>query len=374
MQYFDKSRRGIALKICFVAPANSVHTKKWCKWFSQRGHDVYVISLTEDYDIEAKVYFLNSGVKPTDSEIRKLGYLKTIFQVKNIIREIQPDIVNAHYATSYGIITTLAGIDNFILSVWGSDVYDFPRQSIFHRFMLKFILHKAGGLFSTSKAMADECKQYTEKQFMITPFGVDVGLFSPERRARDNKEFVVGTVKTLSPKYGIINILKAVDIIKKMHPEIPIKLRIAGQGAHAEEYHKLAIDLGIGNITTWLGFISQEQAADEWANFDCAIIPSESESESFGVSAVEAEASGCPVIITDIPGLMEATKPGVTSIVVPRSSPEKIAEELVRLYRDSALRKQMGIAGRKFVEENYELNKCFMQVEECFKNYANKVI
>lgn len=362
------------MKICFVAPANSVHTKKWCKWFSQRGHDIYVISLTEDYDIEAKVYFLDSGVKPTDSAIRKLGYLKTVFQVKNIIRELQPDIVNVHYATSYGIITSLAGIDNFILSVWGSDVYDFPQNSIFHRLMIKFILHRAGSLFSTSKAMADECRKYTEKKFVITPFGVDIGVFSPKRRKRHDGEFVVGTVKTLSPKYGIDNILRAVCITKNTHPEIPIKLRIAGHGSHADEYHQLAVDLGIDDITTWLGFISQEQAADEWANLDCGIIPSESESESFGVSAVEAEASGCPVIITDIPGLMEATKPGVTSIVIPRSSPEKIAEELVRLYRDSALRKQMGIAGRKFVEDNYELNKCFLQVEEFFKTYTNKVI
>ena len=194
------------MKICFIAPANSVHTKKWCNWFSQNGHDVYVISLIKDYDIAAKVYFLDSGVEPTDSDIKKLGYLKTVFQLKNIIRKLRPDVVNVHYATSYGIIASLAGIDNFILSVWGSDVYDFPRHSIFHRFMLKFILHKAGGIYSTSKAMADECKQYTEKQFMITPFGVDVGLFSPKRRTRDDKEFIVGTVKTLSPKYGIVNI------------------------------------------------------------------------------------------------------------------------------------------------------------------------
>ena len=51
---------------------------------------------------------------------------------------------------------------------------------------------------------------------------------------------------------------------------------------------------------------------------DCAIIPYES--ESFGVSAVEAQACSCPVIISDIPGLMEATNPGVTSLVVLRGN------------------------------------------------------
>lgn len=360
------------MKICFIAPANSIHTQKWCKWFSQRGHEVYVISLTKEDDIDANVYFLDSGAKPTDSDIKKLGYLKTIFRLKKIIQEIQPDIVNVHYATSYGIIAALAGVEKFILSVWGSDVYTFPRRSVFHKSMLKFVLNRAGCLFSTSKAMADECRRYTGKSFEITPFGVDAELFSPKHRSRQDKDFVVGTVKTLSPKYGIDNILRAVSIIKDKHPEIPIKLRIAGKGSHADEYHQLAVGLGISDITTWLGFISQEQAANEWANFDCAIIPSESESESFGVSAVEAEASGCPVIITDIPGLKEATKPGVTSVVVPRSSPEKIAAELVRLYNDDSVRIKMGRAGRKFVEENYELNKCFLHVEEYFAHYIEK--
>lgn len=60
-------------KICFIAPANSIHTKKWCKWFSQRGHEVYVISLTKEDDIDANVYFLDSGSKPTRSSPEKIA-------------------------------------------------------------------------------------------------------------------------------------------------------------------------------------------------------------------------------------------------------------------------------------------------------------
>lgn len=355
------------MRICFIAPANSIHTKKWCSWFRSRGHEVNVVSLILDDDIDANVYFLDSGVKPTDNDICKIGYLRVIFQLRKIVREINPDVVNVHYATSYGILSALAGGGNFILSVWGSDVYTFSRRSWFHKMMLQFVFKRADSLFSTSMAMADECNKYTDKKFFITPFGVDTKVFSPKRRKRRDKSFLVGTVKTLEPKYGIDNILKAVCIVKENHPKIPIKLRIAGKGSHEDEYRRLASDLGIDNITCWLGFISQEQAAEEWANFDCGIIPSES--ESFGVSAVEAEASGCPVIITNIPGLMEATCPGITSVVVPKSSPEKIAEKLVELYYDNDLREKLGANGRKFVEENYELGKCFLKVEKYFQGY-----
>ena len=74
----------------------------------------------------------------------------------------------------------------------------------------------------------------------------------------------------------------------------------------------------IDSIVKWLGFISQEDAAKEWANMDIGIIPSVSDSESFGVSAVECQACGVPVIISDIPGLEESTCPGKSSLVVPR--------------------------------------------------------
>jgi glycosyltransferase involved in cell wall biosynthesis len=72
------------------------------------------------------------------------------------------------------------------------------------------------------------------------------------------------------------------------------------------------------------------------------------------------------VVISDIPGLMEATKPGETSIVVPRGNERALADALVRLYNDPSLRKQMGITGRAYVAENYELAACFRKVEMLF--------
>lgn len=118
------------------------------------------------------------------------------------------------------------------------------------------------------------------------------------------------------------------------------------------------------------GFISQENAAKEWANMDLAIVPSTLESESFGVSAVEAEACGTPVIISDIPGLMEATLPGVTSVVIPRRNEEALANAIVKLYNDSEERLTLGVEGRKFACSTYELNKCFEKPECEFKIIA----
>lgn len=355
------------LKIVFLAPANNYHTKKWCKWFSSHGHEVSVISLVPaDGPIDAEVYDLNAGVNSNGSDINKLKYLLKIKATKRIIKEINPDIINAHYATSYGVLASFACNNDFIVSAWGSDIYDFPRKSILHKLMLKFILKKAQYIFSTSNAMAKELKKYTDKDAFITPFGVDVDLFSPQKRDRDDDSFIIGTVKTLSPKYGIETLLESVAILKQRYPEILIKVRIAGKGPYEKQYKMKAKNLGIYNCINWLGFISQECAAKEWANFDCAIIPSEL--ESFGVSAVEAQSCGCPVIISDIPGLMEATVPGKTSIVFSRGDAEELAEKIYKVYSNIGMRRMLGENGREFVKATYELNLCFEKIEKFYKN------
>lgn len=150
---------------------------------------------------------------------------------------------------------------------------------------------------------------------------------------------------------------------------IPIKLRIAGKGIQEQEYYRLACKLGINEITTWLGFISQEEAAVEWANMDVAVIPSTLESESFGVSAVESQACGTAVIISDIPGLMEATKPGKSSIVVPRNDVDSIVKAIEKLFFYPKLRKNYADYGRTYVEK-YELSKCFLHIENKFIEYS----
>lgn len=363
------------MKICFLAPANNYHTIKWCNWFSSRGHEVSVISFVNGEIKGTKIYWINSGAETNASDVKKLKYLLQAGKVRKIIKLINPDIVNAHYATSYGTVAALAGLRGYILSVWGSDVYDFPNKSLLHKILLKYSLFRAKNIFSTSKSMAKEINKYTSKKVYVTPFGVDMDLFNPNKRRLDrdkNVEFIVGTVKALKEKYGIEDILRAVAIVREKYPEINIKLRIAGKGEDEYRYKKIAKQIEIDDITTWLGFISQEEAAMEWANMDVAIIASIS--ESFGVSAVEAEACETATIITNIPGLMEATDPSITSIVVKRHCAEEIAEAIYYLYNHEELRYKMGKAGRRYVFERYEINKCFEDIELLYKKMRKNML
>lgn len=350
------------MKICFVAPANNYHTKKWCKWFSNNGHEVHVVSFINDIIENTEVHYIDAGVSFDSNDSRKLKYLFKSFTVKKIIKKIEPDIINVHYASSYGAVMALTGIKGYILSLWGSDVFEFPRKSFFHKMLIKYSLSKCKYLFSTSKYMALEAKKYTKKNIVITPFGVDMDVFNEKNRHRDTDSlFIIGTVKKLEPLYGIDILLNAVSIVCNERPDINLSVRIAGNGSHEEIYHKLAEDLRIASKVNWLGFISEKEAAIEWANMDLAVIPSRS--ESFGVSAIEAQACGIPVIISDIDGLKEATSPGETSIVLKDNTDTELAKAIILANDSIDLYREIGKKGIKYVNENFELNTCFRIIE-----------
>ena len=155
------------MKICFFAPADSTHTIKWCSWFSAHGHKVQVISLTPGSIDGVQVHLLNNEITAGASDFQKLGYLRSVRAVRALVRRIQPDILSVHYATSYGTLAALAGVHPYTLSVWGSDIYEFPRRGLLHKALLKFSLRKADLLFSTSRAMAREAVLYTDKTLSL---------------------------------------------------------------------------------------------------------------------------------------------------------------------------------------------------------------
>lgn len=358
------------MKICFLAHANNYHTKKWCKWFLSNNYEVSVISLTNDKIESVNVYYLNNDKTTNSKDIFKVKYLFTIFKIKKIIKKINPDIISVHYASSYGLIAGIIGLKNYSLSLWGSDIYVFPKKSIVHRLIIKYSLKKAKYILSTSNAMAQEAKKYTKKNIYITPFGVNTKLFSGTNKVKKkSKVFTIGLVKMLEPEYGIDVLIKAVSKIKNVY-NINVKLRIAGVGLMENELKQLARNEKIDSITKWLGFIDQERVSYEYSNMDIAVFPSRT--ESFGVSAVEAQACECPVIISNIDGLLEATNPGISSLVFETNNVDDLVDKILLLYRDSNKREKMGKAGRKYVLKNYEYEKCFTNIEKILHKQTKK--
>ena len=160
------------MKIVLLSDPNSAHTAKWATSLANKAIDIHIIGLSENTNNiyssykNIEVYNLNidsKDVKQQSALRSKFKYIKTLKSVKKLIKEIKPDIVHSHYATSYGMLGALSGFHPFIISVWGSDVFDFPKKSLIHKMILKYNLKKADKILSTSQVMAKETLLYTKK-------------------------------------------------------------------------------------------------------------------------------------------------------------------------------------------------------------------
>lgn len=354
------------MKVLILAPANNTHTQRWCEALCKRGIAVVLFSFVSENsyfykNLKIKVY--QFGLNPLSS-LDKFKYNLLRHKLKNIIQDEKPDIVHAHYASSYGFLGAQIGFHPFIVSVWGADIYDFPKNSIICKAIIRYTLSKCDKILSTSKVMANETRKYTDKDIDITPFGVDTNLFKKINiNASNEREFIVGIVKTLSPKYGIDILIKAFKLLTDRNINIKLKLIIIGDGPNRAEYENLVLELGLKNSVKFLGKIRNENLTAYYNTFSVFASTSILNSESFGVVAVEAMACECPVVVSDADGFTEVVENQVTGIIVPKKNIEATANAIQKFIDNPSLRESMGKNGRSRVLKlyNWEDNVTTMQ-------------
>ena len=358
------------MKLFMLSDPESIHTKRWISSLSERGIEIFLFGIGKKDDEfygkckNTSVYTLDYKTKFRSSSVEKIIYLLALNNLKKKIRDFQPDILHAHYASSYGLLGVLTRFHPLIISVWGSDVYSFPKISILHRAILKYNLSKADQLLSTSNIMVGEISKYTSAPIQITPFGVDLNLFKKMDSIIQQDKFIVGTVKALSVIYRIDIILKSFKKVIDNNPKIKLKLKIIGDGPEKEELKSLTISLGIEKNVDFLGRIENKLLPDFYNSF--SVFVSVSDSESFGVVAIEAMACECPVIVSDADGFIEVVKNEETGIIVPRGDVDATAHAIQRLINDRSLGEKMGLQGRERVERLYDWNE---NVDKMLKIY-----
>lgn len=336
-----------------LAAASSVHTVRWANAFAARGHEVHLVSLQHPLptlDDRIRVYPLafHAGA----------GYLLNIRRVRQLVRSIRPEVINAHYATGYGTMARQVTDTPIVLNVWGSDVFAFPEKGLLHRQWLTRNLLHADHIVSTSQVMADRVRTFTRAAIPVTvvPFGVDTSRFAPAVAAPERSTIVIGTVKALEPVYGIDLLIKAFAGAVELRPDLDLRLRITGTGSQREALMELARQRRIADRVTFVGALAHDQVPEELRQLD--IFAALSRSESFGVAVVEAQACGLPVVVSQVGGLPEVVMADRTGFLVPSEDHRTAAVKLIELAAAPALRRTMGEAGRAHVLQHFDWTHC----------------
>jgi len=360
------------MKVLMLSEPNSPHTIKWATSLSSRGVEILLFGLSnlqvKNYEnTSVRVFTLGQKIARKEGALSKISYLRALPTIRKIVKEFKPDILHAHYASSYGLLGALSGYHPLIVSVWGSDVFSFPNISPLHRGILKHVLKKADFITSTSHIMAKETQKYTQKDIQVIPFGVDLGVFRPKEVESlfDKGDIVIGTIKALEKTYGVEYLIRAFKIIVEKYPSLPLKLLIVGGGSLEGYLRKLTKELGIESRTIFTGRIPFDEVP-KYHNM-ITIFVALSESESFGVAVVEAMACGKPVVVSNVGGLPEIVENNVTGFVVPPRDVKEAAKAIEKLVLDDKLRTQMGKAGMRRVKKLYDWNENVKQMIELYE-------
>ena len=149
--------------------------------------------------------------------------------------------------------------------------------------------------------------------------------------------------------YGIQAIRKVVDA------GIPVTFTIVGDGPERQRVLYTIDDLGLHDHVRLLGRLSPIAVRDELRQSDIFILPSLA--EGFCNAAIEAMGCSLPVVMTNCGGSLEGVTDGVEGFIVPIWDPEAMAEGILRLARDPALRQTMGHAARARVIRDFTVKR-----------------
>jgi len=329
------------MRLLYIAPASSIHTKKWINHFRDEGNDVCLVSFypSDDY------FGIDYHYLPCKN--KNLAFMQ-IGKVKSIISQFNPDLIHAHFATSCGLVAALTGFHPFVLSVWGSDLTRFPIRSFAHKLLIKSVLNKADYITATSEYLVEKVKLYSDKHPSKIPFGIDA-RFLQVSTTKENTEFTIGIVKSIEKLYGFDTLIEAFHLLLQDNQNI--RLNIVGDGSYKAGLIAKCENMRLNDRIKFYNHVDNSNIQEIYKKIDLFVLPSYS--EAFGVAAVEAAATGLPVVASNIGGLPEVVEDGKTGILVEPGDVISLVKAIKYYIDNPDKRAQHGEAGRRKVENEY---------------------
>jgi glycosyltransferase involved in cell wall biosynthesis len=344
------------MKVLLLADAGSVHTEKWAIGLASKGISVGIFSFNRmhsnwiDNHVNIVLLYQPKSAISGKKTSEKLRYFSYLYKLKSAIKAFEPNILHAHYASSYGLMGAITGFHPYIVSVWGTDVYSFPKESWSKKWILQYVLRKAKVICSTSKNMANEISAYTQKNASIIPFGIDTGRFKRKHIYQETR-ILFGTVKALEEVYGIDRLIRAFHyFVTNLNSNAG--LIIYGSGSQEQSLRQLVNELELYEKVDFRGFVCGDALIHAYEQMD--IFMALSRSESFGVAVLEASAMQLPVIASNVGGLKEVVSDSQTGFLVDGDDLNEVISRMRLLSENQKLRLEMGVRGRQLVMKYYD--------------------
>ncbi len=344
---------------------------------AERGHEVHFITYRQPFRLPAflpRVFFHEVDVGRYPLFEYPPYDLALAVRMHEVVRDHKLDLIHCHYAiphaTSAWIAREMLKADGhglrIVTTLHGTDITIVGQDSSFHA-ITKFSIERSDTLTAVSEYLRNEtfhafgCTACDVKVIhnFIDPNVYDRARHDSALKKQFGKKPILMHISNFRPVKRVRDVVK---IFARVHQEIPSVLVMVGDGPDRPSAEEEARTLGVEEHVQFLGKI--DMVAPLLAASDIFLLPSSS--ESFGLSALEAVASGVPVIGSNAGGLPEVVRDGETGFLCGVGDVDGMAASAIGLLKDRAAWQKMSDLGAADARARFSLDAIVSQYEAIY--------
>jgi N-acetyl-alpha-D-glucosaminyl L-malate synthase BshA len=350
---------------------------------ADRGHNVHFIS----YELPTRLCQLDERMH--FHEVEMFDYPLFEFQpytlaltskIIEVAETAKLDVMHMHYAIPHATAAFLAReiykptrYLPFVTTLHGTDITLVGAHKSFLP-TTKFSMEQSDAVTSISDYLAAETKRTFgfENVEVIPNFINSKQYYRRDNAALRNElapngEHLLMHVSNFRPVKRITDCVRVFALLRA-RCDACVRLVMCGEGPEREKAEALAQELGVADDVIFAG--SVPNIPDYLSVADVFLMPSET--ESFGLAALEAMACEVPVIASRVGGLPEVVRDGETGCLVALGEVQAMADCATRLFDDAGLRQTMGARGRAIAIDEFTTDRIIPQYVELYERVVTK--
>jgi glycosyltransferase involved in cell wall biosynthesis len=322
------------------------------------------------------------AVPEMEREVSPLNDARSIRHLAHLIRETRPHILHTHTAKAGAIgraAALLAGDARppIVAHTFHGHVlkgYFGPARTAFFRQVEQVLASASDVLVAVSPEVRDELVDLgvaPREKFAVIHLGIPLeerlggpaaGLDLRHAYGIPQDSFVIGWVGRMTGVKDTGAVLRIAAAVRDRG--VDAALCLVGDGPEHEQLEQLARELRIARHVYFVGY--QAEVAPYYELFDAFVLPSVNEGTP--VSAIEALASGTPVVANRVGGVPDVVRDGLDGFLVEPGDVEGAADRLVELARDASLARRLGAAGKERVLDRYSVERLVDDVDRLYRS------
>ena len=315
---------------------------------SRKGHEVHFITYSQPVRLE----LLNSNVHFHEVNVPEYPLfhyqpyeLALSSKLVDMVKIHKIDVLHVHYAIPHAYAAYMAkkmlheeGVDvPIVTTLHGTDI-TLVGSHPFYKTAVTFSINKSDAVTSVSQNLKEDTQRlfHTKKDIKVIPNFIDIDKYINTYKDCDRdllalpEERVITHVSNFRPVKCIGDVI---EIFYNIQKELPAKLIMVGEGPERKKAEHLCKTYKIGDKVVFLGNSSE---VDKILCFsDLFLLPSQT--ESFGLAALEAMASGVPVISSDSGGIPEVNIQGVSGFLSPVGAIDEMVQNALKILKDDTV-------------------------------------